>query len=241
MDGITFLAGANPPHMIIVQHTTCKSKDLEKKWLLNPAMVKSRGSGKPTAPPGDLVKTAQLFAEQKQQIPNLQATLILTTNQEPPETLVRKVNTAGNAAGFDVIIWSESALAHFLDYDPKGQWIRSQFFGIEQEHLSEELLRELSRRSLENSDLPDDSKLWIDRQFDQTLEKATGRDVVFVVGESGLGKSVACHKRLMAHVKSGGFGLVIPHKIIAEALSLDQAIDATAPATASFSRLWGGN
>ena len=40
-------------------------------------------------------------------------------------------------------------------------------------------------------------------------------------------KSVACHKRLTAHVEAGGFGLVIPHEIIAGASSLEQAIDAT--------------
>ena len=39
-----------------------------------------------------------------------------------------------------------------------------------------------------------DSELWIECQLDQKLEKAANRDVVFVVAESGLGKSVACHK-----------------------------------------------
>ena len=229
VDGIAFVPGANPPHMIAVHHTTCKREALGNKWLHDPATVTSRKGGMPTAPPGDLVKTAQLFTEQKREMPNLQATLILTTNREPPEALVLKVYAAGQAAGLNVIICSGSTLAHFLDYDAKGQWIRSRFLGIEQERLSDELLYELSQRSLQiqSSDFPEDSELWVDRQLDQTLEEAAGRDVVFVVAESGLGKSVACHKRLTAHVKTGGFGLVIPHQIIAEALSLEQAISAT--------------
>ena len=229
VDGITFVAGANPPHMIAVHHTTCKREDLENKWLHDPATVKPRKGGKPTAPPGDLVKTAQLFAEQKRKMPNLRATLILTTNKEPPEALVRSVYTAGGAAGLNVSILPGSALAHFLDYDAKGQWIRSRFLGIKQERLSDELLYELSRRSLQiqSSDVPENSELWVDRQLDRTLEEAANHNVVFVVAESGLGKSVACHKRLAAHVETGGFGLVIPHQIIAEALSLEQAISAT--------------
>ena len=227
VDGITFVTGEKSPHMIAVHHTTCKRKDLEKKWLHDPATVNSHKGGKPTATPGDLVKTAQLFAEQKREIPNLQLTLILTTNKEPSEALVRNVRTAGESAGIEVIIWSSSALAHYLDYHAKGQWIRSRFLGIEQERLSDELLHELSRRSLENSILLNDSELWIECQLDHKLEKIANRDVVFIVAQSGCGKSVACHKRLTAHVKAGRFGLVIPHEIIAGASSLEQAIDAT--------------
>ena len=227
VDGITFVAGENPPHMIAVHHTTCKRNDLEKKWLHDPATINPHKGGKPTATPGDLVKTAQLFAEQKREIPNLQLTLILTTNKEPSEVLVRNVRTAGESAGIEVMIWSNSVLAHYLDYHEKGQWIRSRFLGIEQEHLSDELLHELSRSSLENSVLLNDSELWIECQLDQKLEKAANRDVVFVVAESGLGKSVACHKRLTAHIRTGGFGLIIPNEIIATAPSLKLAIDAT--------------
>ena len=227
VDGIMFVADEYPPHMIVVHHTTCKRKDLEKKWLHDPATVKSHKGGNPTAPPGDLVKATQLFAEQKRVTPNLQLTLILTTNKEPSETLVRKVSTAGSSAGFEVSIWSNSALAHYLDNDPNGQWIRSRIFGIEQERLSDKLLHELSQRSLENSILLNDSELWIKCQLDHNLEKAANRDVVFVVAESGLGKSVACHKRLTTHIATGGFGLTIPNEIIAAAPSLELAIDAT--------------
>ena len=227
LDGITFVENEIPPQMIAVHHTTCKREDLAKKWLHDPDTVKPSKGGTPTAPPGDLVKTSRLFFEQQQKIPNLRARLILTTNKEPPEVLVRDVHAAAHAAGLEVTIWPNSVLAHFLDYDPTGQWIRSRFLQIDQEHLSEELFHELSRRSLGNTILLDDSELWIDRQLDRTLEEAAGRDVVFLVAESGLGKSVACYKRLAAHVEAGGFGLIIQHDVLASTSLLEQAIETT--------------
>ena len=160
-------------------------------------------------------------------MPNLRATLILTTNQEPTEALVRQVSTTANEARLTVSIWSNSAIAHFLDHDSTGQWIRNSFLGIPQEHLSFELLQALSRRSLAFAELPDEEELWIERHLDQQLENAAGRDVLFLVGESGTGKSVACQKRLHAHMQSGGIGLIVPHRIIAQSLSLDQAIQGT--------------
>ena len=227
VDAITFVEGAKTPQMITVQHTTCRRDDLKNKWLYDPAASTPRKRGSSRRVPGDVVKTIQLMKVQRRNIPDLRVTLILTTNQEPSEALVHDVYAVGHEAGLEVVIWSGSALAHFLDYDPKGQWVRSQFLGIVQERVSRELLRELSQSSLQVSDLPEDNELWVRRQLDQELENAIGRDVVFVVAESGIGKSVACYKRLTANVERGGFGLVIPHGIIADSMSLDQAIDAT--------------
>ncbi len=227
VDGLGFVPGADPPHMITVQHTISSSEKLKSKWLHDPSKSKPEQQRKTTSPPGDLVKTAELFAEHRQRIPDLRATLILTTNKEPSASLMSEVTAAGNAVGLDVVIWSRSAIAHFLDYDATGQWIRNKYFGIDQERLSEELLRDLSQRSLQNSRLFDSSELWIDRQLDQALENTAGRDLVFITGESGFGKSVACHKRLNAHIEAGGFGLIVPHEVIATTSSLEQAIEDT--------------
>lgn len=225
VDGFGFVRGADPPHMIAVHHTTSSNAKLRSKWLHDPSKSKPDQRRKTTTPPGDLVKTVQQFEKHRQHIPDLRATLILTTNKEPPEALMSEVTAAGNAVGLEVVIRSGSSIAHFLDYDATGQWIRSQFLGISQERLSNELLRDLSKRSLQNSHLLDKSELWIDRQLDQALEDTAGRDLVFVAGESGFGKSVACHKRLNAHIEEGGFGLIIPHEVIAATSSLEQAID----------------
>ncbi|HEX9867197.1 MAG TPA: hypothetical protein VGC99_01160, partial [Candidatus Tectomicrobia bacterium] len=36
LDGICFVQGADPPHMIAVHHTITARSDLEKKWLHDP-------------------------------------------------------------------------------------------------------------------------------------------------------------------------------------------------------------
>jgi hypothetical protein len=64
LDGIGFVRGANPLHLVAVHHTTTAANALENKWLRDPATVKPRKSGrKPPAPPGDLIKTAAIVAE----------------------------------------------------------------------------------------------------------------------------------------------------------------------------------
>ena len=227
VDGITFLGQTNPPRMIAVHHTTCRRQDLEGKWLNDPSPSVTTNDAKSISPAGDLVKTIRLYFQQKKVIPPLEATIILTTTKEPSEELVRKVHTVAHCAGVDVRIWSNSALAHFLDIDPRGQSIRRRFFQIHQELLSLELLQEISEMSLSYAVLHDDRRLWINRGLDLTLYQATNSAMVFLVGESGLGKTVACYRRLAKHIESGGLGLIIPHEILMRSPSLQVAVDAT--------------
>lgn len=95
LDGICFVPGAQPPHVIAAHHTISARDGLEKKWLHDPFTVKPRKNKRPTAPQGDLIKTATIIAEERKRMPSLRATLILTTNQEPSEDLIRNVNVAG--------------------------------------------------------------------------------------------------------------------------------------------------
>ncbi|CAE6732681.1 hypothetical protein [Paraburkholderia nemoris] len=226
VDGIAFVPGAVPPQMIAVHHTICAAKGLEKKWLHDPAKVKSRGRGKPpTAPAGDVMKTIEIINEEKERTPSLQATLILTTNQEPGENLVRDVHAAGASAGIAIDIWSRSRLADFLDNEPRGQWLRRQFLGTDQVLLSEEMLSELSRKSLEVCCPPDEPEAWVERALDVAIEEAREEQVVFVIAESGSGKTVACYKRLLANSLAGGFSLIVTDEAIESSLSLEQAVE----------------
>ena len=212
--------------MVAVHHTICAKADLEKKWLLDPAEVKPRKRNAKSAITGDAVKAAQIFQAEKSHDFSLTGTLVLTTNEEPTEDLVRKVSRLASESGLAIDIWSRSLLAHFLDYTPQGQWIRRIELGIEQERLSAELLLELSRKSLQlNSPLGTND--WVERELDQIIADLNAREIVFVVASSGLGKSVACYKRLLAHVNAGGAGIILPHDILATAISLDQAIELT--------------
>jgi hypothetical protein len=49
--------------------------------------------------------------------------------------------------------------------------------------------------------------------------------VVFVIAESGSGKSVACYKRLMSNKAAGGFSFILTDEVISLSLSLEQAIE----------------
>jgi len=227
VDGIGFVAGANPRHMIAAHHTTFNRDRLRKKWLHDPAAVKPRKGKNPTMP-GDLIKTAEIVAAEKGRDPEIRATLVLTTNQEPPEDLVRDTHAAGQSRGFDVDIWSASRLAHFLDNTATGQWLRRKHLGIEQERLSQELLQELSRESLKIHLPSNDQAAWVSTNLDAGIAEAVReQDVAFVVAESGLGKSVACYKRLDQHVAAGGFGLILTHQVISSSLTIEQAIEST--------------
>src|SRR5579884_2346870 len=112
VDGIGFVAGANPAHMIVVHHTTCQRDALEKKWLHNPTTVNPRKGGRPTAPPGDIIKSLEVIRQERANNASLVATLVLTTNQEPPEDLVRKVHALGETNGIEIDIWAASRLGH---------------------------------------------------------------------------------------------------------------------------------
>ena len=214
--------------MIAVHHTICSAKELESKWLHDPTTVKPRGkSGLPTAPAGDVVKTIKIVTEERRRTPDLQVTLVLTTNQEPGEELFRDVHAVGFGARIAIDIWPRSRLADLLDNEPWGQWLRRQFLGIEQIQLSEELLSELSTKSLKLYSPPDRPDAWVGRALDRAIEDAGHEHVVFVIAESGSGKSVACYKRMLANAKAGGFSLVLADEVIASSLLVEQAIERT--------------
>jgi hypothetical protein len=227
LDGIGFVRGANPPHLVAVHHTTTKIAGLKKKWLHDPAKVKRRKSSQGhVAPAGDVIKTAEFVVKERIRTPNLLATLILTTNEEPGDQLVLDVKAAGAAQNIEVDVWSRSRIAHILDNHPTGQWIRRELLGIEQQRLSKELLAELSRRSLELTPLHDDPRAWVTRAADRTIARPR-RLATFLVAESGRGKSVVCHRALRTHVEAGGYGLVLPHEFVDRSITFDQAVTDT--------------
>jgi hypothetical protein len=223
LDGVSFVSGSNPVQLVAVHHTTTKASDLQSKWLHDPATVKPRKGRRPTAPPGDLLKTANVVAEERRRAPRLEATLVLTTNQEPPVDLVGNVEAAARNCCLKLDLWPRSRIAHFLD-KREGQWIRRTFLSIEPDRLSSELLSKLSRDSAHNFRPLDHSDAWVDRSLDNFLDEVRS-NVVFIVAESGFGKTVACYKHLIKHIDQGGFGIILPHEILENALNVDQAVE----------------
>jgi hypothetical protein len=223
VDGIAYVIDSAPPHLVAAHHTTTAANGLANKWLHDPSTVKSK-KGKPTAPAGDLLKTAVIVQQERQRDAATIATLALSTNQEPPEELVRDAHAAARDHDITLDIWSRSRLTHFLD-SPRGQWLRHAFLGIEQVKLSKELLAKLSRDSLQLFQPPGDNPdAWVDRAVDTALSAAR-REIILLVADAGLGKSVASYKQLRSHVERGGFGLILPHELIDSSPSIIHAID----------------
>jgi hypothetical protein len=226
VDAISFVPNSSPCHLVAVHHTTCQQDDLRDKWLNDPAKVTPRKGTRPTAPAGDVLKAAAIATLERRVVPGLRVTLALTTNREPPEDVTREAERVAHAHDIVVDIWSRSRIALFLDQTPDGQRIRRQYLGVEQERLCQGLLRDLSRKSLElHQPRVQQAELVVRRDVLSSIDRLA-IPVGFLVGESGFGKSVACHQYLREHLEKGHYGLVLPHDILASSLSLDLALDA---------------
>lgn len=226
VDGIAFVPEANPPHMVIAHHTTGVVAPLLQKWLHDPSTVTPRRGRRPTAPPGDILKAMIVVNKERSRTPTLRVTLALTATTEPSESLTRDVADAAQRYGITIDIWSGSRIAHYLDNDADGQWLRKDCLGIVEQRLSISLLKELSRSSLESLPLMAEPETLIERELEKAVETQLSRPVGFLVGESGSGKTTACYRYLQAHIKGGGCGLVLTHETLLENRTLDQAIDA---------------
>lgn len=212
VDAIGFVPGSEPDHMVSVHHTITGPRGLRRKWLSK------------SDPIGDVPKTIAIIQEERKRAPDLAATLVLTTNREPSETLVRDVRALGRDNSLEVEIWSLSNLAHVLDTTADGQAIRRRLLGFSQDRLSRDLFAEIGRSTL-NAALPrDDPSMWIDRT--EVVDRAAG-PLGFLIGSSGSGKTVACLQALSAHLEKGGVGLVLDAAALGSATSLDDAIDVT--------------
>ena len=150
VDGLVFLQDQIPFRAVFVHHTTTLLEDLESKWLHDSSTVKPRGKSKrPTQPDGDVIKTAKVAENLRETYPDLKVTLILTTNREPNSSLQTATVAEGNRLGLNIEFLTHSILEDFLDNEPKGQWLRSTYLGIEQELLSTELLDLIISKNLE--------------------------------------------------------------------------------------------
>ena len=226
IDGIAFIPGSNPPHMVIAHHTSGAVDTLKKKWLHDPSTAVPRKKSKYAVSPGDVIKTMGIVEKERKRIPNLQVTLALTTNREPPGGLVCDIEAAAINYGITIDIWSGSRIAHYLDNEPDGQWLRKTFLGIEQLRLSKQLLRQLSLDSLKNFPLMAQKGSLVERELDRDLTERSPRPVTFLIGESGLGKTIACYKYLKAHIEADGYSLILTQEVLAAYRTLDLALDA---------------
>jgi len=221
VDGLRFL-GEGGSRLIIAHHTITAANALDRKWLLDPITLTPRKRAEPP-PAGDVIKSIEIVMAERVHAPHLAATLVLATNQEPNEKVIRKAVAVGRTADITVDVWTRSRIAAKLDIDPRGQFIRRKLLGIEAELLSRPLLEALSDASLAAFDAGYDPATRVARGLDVRLTTGLG-PVTLLVAPSGSGKTVACHEALTAHRTAGGVALILPHAAVELSLTLEQAI-----------------
>lgn len=211
LDGITIYRSEGNRRLLMAQHTITARKDLRAKWL-----------DKTT---GDVVKAKRILAHELDRNAVEGATLVLACSCEPAEDLIRDVHAAAGPA-LTVDLWPASRIADFLDRHPEGQWLRARQFGDPATRLSRSLVSEVSRKSVADY-LPLVSRAdEVTRSLDASLAKFAreGRGAGFVVGESGLGKSVALRRLCDEWLTGGGIALVLSHEYIEQAANIEQAV-----------------
>ena len=134
VDGFHQIPHSNPPHYILVQHTTTDRERLRGKWL--------------SEKDGDLCKAAGEARKIRQKQPHAVFTVALATNQRVDFELATDVYQRAHVEQVAVDIWELSRLADFLDSTADGHWLRKLYLGVEAERLSAELLHQIGRQSL---------------------------------------------------------------------------------------------
>jgi hypothetical protein len=235
VDGIAFVTTQSCRTMVLVAHASGALEKLDGKWFKeSPDTSTNRSLAKERKRPraenkidkGDLVKAREIIERERVINPDLAVTIALTTNREPSIDLRSKVEQFAVKHNVAIDVWAGSRIASVLDQSPNGQWIRKTLLGIEADRVSLLLLHALGKRSVR--DLPSyraDTQT-IDREFDDILGNASGSGLLFVVGESGCGKSVACQKLLARHVDSDGLAVVLRDQQVLDAVAVEDAIDA---------------
>jgi len=217
VDGIYFAPDKSSTKAIVVHHSICARGDLEKKWLHDNSAKKLR-----TTPDGDVIKTINWSKKVCKEIPNIQITLVLTTNRIPSDSSICRVRAKCGDHKINVEFWDNSRISCYLDNNPDGQWLRKKYLEIEQERLSEDLLREISEKSIEeykSSIFVKCKSALVNRKLDKDLSqkiKNANSSLILLVAESGFGKSIACFRLLQNHINSGGYGIHIPHEMLSD-------------------------
>lgn len=233
LDGFCLIPNSDPPHFLLIQHTT--DKRLEAKWLHDHATVRAKKSSqmRKTMPPsesddGDLIKAGRETQKYRQDYPNAVFTVILATNHSIQKDIADKVYGKATQLGVSVDFWESSRIADFLDTTPEGHYMRKMYLGIDAEMLSQSLLSDLCRRNLhlygDAQHFMTSPDRWISRRFAQPpIRKAC--TLQLLVGEPGFGKSVLAYQLLQEHLEAGGYGLWMQAQYLENSLSIESALD----------------
>lgn len=211
-DGILYTMHDGERLAIIVHHTITRKVNLRSKWL-DPA-------------DGDVAKAIQLFESAAQWVGEFKRILILTCSVEPNSALVTDIEAAAAAHELTIQLWPGSRLAHVLDVNPDGQWLRHQYLAMPQQRLSFELLRKISTKTIEDGRPPGDPAEFVPRKISEQLDErfASNDHLVFVQGRSGTGKSVLCYQWAKRAESLDSVCLILDEETLAASISLEEAL-----------------
>jgi hypothetical protein len=205
-----------------LEHTTTDISNLHDKFLKDLSTVKPKDPKKgPTGNEGDLRKAINEINGYRLKYQDIKkATIVLVSTFDPKPETILDAKALGKENNIDIDIHGGTTIADYLDTTAKGQYLRKLYLDEKPEKLSLELLREITEKQVD-----DYSKL-IDVQL--MVQRVTCQPEVinhqFLVGESGVGKSVIAFNSLKANFDNGSAGIILSEKIIDKSNSLEQAI-----------------
>ncbi len=234
IDGFCKVPNSEPPHFVLIEHTTEDRKRLRSKWL-DPQK-------------GDLIKACSEAKQFRETMAKAKFTIVLSTNQRMPSennsSLLRDVHNYAGRHKVELDIWELSRYADFLDTNGDGQWLRKEHLGISAEILSKDLLKQICNTSLALYKKNQYSKPenWIERElgeqlfanqfvfFDSSEKSRTETEenqnsLVFLVGDSGFGKSAFAYQFLRKQLSEQRLGLFIPDEVIETSISIEDALE----------------
>lgn len=240
VDGFGRVPGSGPSKYMSAAFTTTSIAELEQKWLSDGRPVsKSRrgvkaksGKRKPKHSPkelGDLVKAARNAADIRAVEPDAHFIVYLCTNRCPKTALLKKVYIAAAQLKLEVRFLDQTRARDFLD-KPEGQWLRREHLSIAVEQLSASLLKAASEASVaeyEKSLLMPGDRLVSTEQSKRVLSALQNRSssLYFLVGPSGIGKSVIGAFVQRDSIEGGRFALWIPGEVVDRSTSLSDALN----------------
>ncbi len=204
LDGFCIVPGSNPPCFIMTAYTIEKKERLKHKWTYDHSKSnkKIKASNKDD---GDLIKASRDVNKLKIQFPNAKFILYLGTNKIIDKELITYTYSFGGKLGIGVRFLGLSQIRDFLDTTPEGQWLRKEHLKINANILSQSLLCELSKCSLNqyyNEFHIISPKYFSFTSKDCKIQASISNKIIMniLLGPSGSGKSVSCFNILKEHI-----------------------------------------
>ena len=196
LDGFSRIPNSKPPKYVMVQHTTAKLKDLEKKWLFD--HTTASGKSGEEGHDGDVIKSGEYAQKIREDSPDAEFILVLSTNRRfslgSKDPLIPKTYAKCEELDIGCDIWEQSRIVEFLDNTSDGHWLRKKYLGIEAELLSEKLLEQICERNLlrYKQEFFIDDINFLKRDIDLLVDQEISDEnkiLHLLIGESGFGKS----------------------------------------------------